>query len=129
MRIDEKRSGNEILRLIEDIVWASDRAFFEQQPTRQFRIRPAWNFEIEDFALHHGEEFFPTPAQGHCWWIVVRQVRPGFRARYPFTGPHTLPCEAPEEHARGIWFRVSPSKVNEALEKTGLMYDKAERTK
>jgi hypothetical protein len=121
------RSRHEILRLIEDVAWKSDRAFFEQQPTRRFRIRPAWNFEIEDFALHHGEEHFPAPPQGECWWIVVRQVFPGFRARYPFSASHSLSCEVTEEQARRIWSLIAPPKVNEALDAVKRGYNEAER--
>jgi hypothetical protein len=91
-----------VLRQIEEIVWCSDRTFFQQHPRRRFRIRPAWDAEIEDFVCHSGE---PRPALkvGDCWWIVVHQIRPGVRSRLLFAASHTLPPEASEKDARQIW--------------------------
>jgi hypothetical protein len=117
-------SVNTVPQLIEDIVWRSDRTFFEQQPRRQFRIRPAWECEIEDFRRHNNlpEDY----SKGLCWWIVIRQFRPGIRARYPFLAPHLLPPETTEEDARDIWECLISPEFNEAGEQIGKAYDRWE---
>jgi len=95
-------SDTEVLRRVEETVWRSDRAFFQQHPRRRFRIRPAWDAEVEDFIRHSGEPRLTLRA-GDCWWIVVHQVRPGARSRLLFAASHTLPFEASEKDARRIW--------------------------
>jgi hypothetical protein len=70
-------STSEIVRRVEDVVLSSDRNFFDQQPRRRFRIRPAFDVEIEDFARHGViERILP---EGLCWWVVVHQITSGFR--------------------------------------------------
>jgi hypothetical protein len=92
--------------LFEDIVMASDRAFFLQHPQRCFRLRPAWDIELEHLTRHSGEPL-PTLQAGLCWWVVVRNYAPGVRGRFPFAAPHDLPTETSEETASEIFRRVT----------------------
>jgi hypothetical protein len=102
MKTMDRPSDTDVLRQVEEAAWHSDRTFFQQHPRRRFRIRPAWDVEVEDFVRHSGEPR-PTLKAGDCWWIVVHQVRPGARSRLLFTASHTLPPEASERDARRIW--------------------------
>jgi hypothetical protein len=94
-------SNDDIIALVEEVVWASDRTFFQQHPGRQYRLRPAWQVEVEDFVRHGGGA--ADLCDGHCWWVVVHQMAPGFRYRVPFSAPHHLPTEAPEREARRMF--------------------------
>ena len=64
-------------------------------------LRPAWQVEVEDFVRHGGGA--ADLCDGHCWWVVVHQMAPGFRYRVPFSAPHHLPTEAPEREARRMF--------------------------
>jgi hypothetical protein len=85
----------------------SDRTFFRQQPQRNFRLRPAWSAEIEDF-VRHGVIVRDLP-DGLCWWVVVHQIVPHrLRARWPLAAPHHFYPDPPENVAREIWRRRVP---------------------
>jgi len=84
----------------------SDRVFFRQHPRRNFRLRPAWSVEIEDFARHG---LVPELSSGLCWWILVYQLAHGWRMRWPFPAPHYYPPDPPEQVARDVW-RTSASR-------------------
>jgi hypothetical protein len=94
-------SNFEVARRVEDIVLLSDRTFFDQHPRRQFRVRPAFAVEIEDFARHGAIQ--RTLPEELCWWTVVHQIRPGIRMRFPLAAPHHFPTEVPEGQARNVW--------------------------
>jgi hypothetical protein len=98
------RSKNEVARLLEDVVMESDRTFFRQHPERDFRVRPMWDIELEEFACHGGP--LPFLITGWCWWAAIRQLEPGLRARFPFPAPHNFPTELSEDNASEVFFRV-----------------------
>lgn len=108
-------SDAEIVERVEDVVLASDRIFFEQHPRRSFRIRPAWDVEIEDFARHAVIQ--RTLPAGLCWWVAVHQVHRGFRMRFPLAAPHHFPTEVPEADARHVWNRRCPSLWKKRLQR------------
>jgi hypothetical protein len=101
-------SDFEIARRVEDVVLSSDRAFFDQHPRRQFRVRPAFDVEIEDFARHGAIE--RTLPEELCWWVTVHQIRPGIRMRFPLAAPHHFPTEVSEITARDVWAKRCPSE-------------------
>lgn len=117
----DRLSDTQILELVEDIVCASDRAFFHQHPHRKYRIRPAWDVEIEDFARHG----MPRPLpEGRCWWIVVHQIRPGLRSRLPFAASHKLPPDnVPEAIARRVWNFLCAPEWKQKLREAGRCLD------
>jgi hypothetical protein len=90
---------------VEDVVLSSDRTFFEQHPRRQFRVRPAWDVEIEDFA--RAGAILRTLPDGLCWWFVVHQIQPGYRMRFPLPArprcgkPTPAVCGTGAVHRRG----------------------------
>jgi hypothetical protein len=99
----------EVLRRVEDIVWASDRKFFRQHPRRQYRVRPAWAIEMEDFR-RHGD--IPDLRDGLMWWVAVREVRRGWRMRIPFVAPAALPPgDIAEDDALFVWEQVTPDRA------------------
>jgi len=82
----------------------SDRAFFRQHPQRNFRLRPAWTAEIEDFA-RQGVIKRELPSD-LCWWVLVHQLVPHkARLRWPLAAPHHYYADPPEKIARKIWLR------------------------
>ena len=87
----------------EQAVQASDRTFFQQHPRRNFRLRPAFTVEIEQLA---SDELLP---EGFCWWVVIKQIEPGIRCRWPFGAPHSLPTEVSENTARDMWSIIENS--------------------
>ena len=105
--------GDALTQAVEDGPCESDRRFFKQHPARCYRLRPAWACEIAHFAradlaisARPDSAFSRELPADHCWWIAVRQVRPGARIRVPFQAPHDLPPESSEDDARGIWLHV-----------------------
>src|SRR5262249_37682615 len=67
-----------------------------QHPERNFRLRPAWGVEIEDFARRGG--IVRELSNGLCWWILFTNLFPtkfgcigGWRLRIPsfLTRPRT----------------------------------------
>jgi hypothetical protein len=105
----DRLSDTELLGRVEATTWASDRTFFDQHPRRRFRVRPAFDVEIEDFARHDVALQRNLPA-GLCWWVAVYHIHPGVRMRCPLAAPHDLPTEVPEEEARHVWTCACPPK-------------------
>jgi hypothetical protein len=90
----------------------SDRIFFRQHPKRKFRLRPAWDVELEDFSRASDGKcgyVLPDPL---IWWIIVYQAKPGVRFRTPIFAPHTMPTEVSERDARAVW-RGLPAGMKE----------------
>jgi hypothetical protein len=86
---------------------ASDRAFFEQCPGRQYRLRPAFSVEIEYATqLVAFPDVSDALLTNHCYWIVVRQVVPGTRMKLTFLTSRDLSTETSEQTARTYWQRV-----------------------
>jgi hypothetical protein len=108
-------SNSVVVRRVEDIVLSSDRTFFDQHPRRQFRVRPAFDVEIEDFARHGAIE--RTLPEELCWWTVVHQIRPGIRMRFPLAAPHHFPTEVSEDQARDVWAHRCPREWKERIRK------------
>jgi hypothetical protein len=98
--------GDDITRQVDEGACESDRAFFREQPKRRFRLRPAWSAEIEDFA-RHGAITRDLP-DVLIWWVIVHQLEPGIRVRFPLAAPHHFPTEVPEADARHVWRRRCP---------------------
>jgi len=85
----------------------SDRAFFRQHPRRNFRLRPAWMCEIQDFARRGGVS--DEPPDGFCWWILVYQLATGkIRLRLPLQAPHDNDLDPPEDVVRNVWREYAP---------------------
>jgi hypothetical protein len=84
----------------------SDRAFFEANPNRRYRMRLATQYEITAAEILD----LPLPMSGHiAVWSVVKHMAPGARLRlYVYApipvGPYS---EIPEELAREIFGAVS----------------------
>jgi hypothetical protein len=97
---------SEVIRRVEDTALSSDRIFFEQHPGRKFRVRPAFDVEIEDFARHGAIE--RTLPEKLCWWVAVHQIRSGIRMRFPLAAPHHFPTEVSEATARNVWAERCP---------------------
>lgn len=108
-------SDAEVVERVEDIVMSSDRTFFEQHPRRSFRVRRAWDVEIEDFARHVVIE--RNLPDGLCWWVIVHQIAPGLRMRFPLAAPHHFPTEVPEVDARRVWNQRCPKEWKQRLKK------------
>jgi hypothetical protein len=95
--------GDDISLAVDTGPCESDRAFFRQHPQRNFRLRPAWSVEVEDFARRGGISPRELP-DGLCWWILVHQlVRHKIRLRWPLPAPHTFFPDPPENIVRDIW--------------------------
>ena len=102
------RSDDELAQLLDDVVMVSDRKFFIQHPGREFRIRPAWEIEVEQIARVNSSNVTAQPiADDHCWWTLVWQVSPGMRMRHLFSAPHDLDPEPPEAVAHSIWNQLT----------------------
>jgi hypothetical protein len=101
--------GDDLTRQGDEGPCESDRIFFRQHPKRRFRLRPAWTCEIEAFARHGGR--LEEPPAGLMWWISVRQIAEGVRARLLLGAPHHLPVETSEADARRIWRRLRGGTV------------------
>lgn len=91
------QTDDEIEQLLDDVVMVSDRNVFAHHPRREFRVRSAWELEIEQLergAASSGLTITATPVPaGWCWWVLVWQVEPGAWFRKPFLAPHDLPPE------------------------------------
>jgi hypothetical protein len=106
-------SDDELERRVDETAMASDRTFFKQHPQRNYRIRPAWNIEVEHLARHF-EDPLVAPPPDRCWWIAVRRVAPGLRARFLFHAPDEPPSsEIPEKYARRIWEYLAPPECKD----------------
>jgi hypothetical protein len=93
----------ELCQFIEDVVWKSDREYFEARPGRSYRVRPAWDAEIRDHDLLCGDPPMPPLPLGQCWWVAVFQGLPGMRARVIFQGSHQFDIDPPEQRARSVF--------------------------
>lgn len=101
-------SDAEIIHRVEHTVLASDRRFFELHPHREYRLRPAFEAEVEDFARNGViERALPDHL---CWWTIMHRVSPGLRMRFPLAAPHNLPTEISETDASEIWARRCPDE-------------------
>jgi hypothetical protein len=109
--------GDDPTRRVDESPCESDRQFFGQHPRRRFRLRPAWDIEIQHFARHGGGG--PQVPAGHCWWMLVRLVKPHVRMRFAFTAKHDLPPETSERDARRIWRRVVTPEWTALLQQIG----------
>jgi hypothetical protein len=104
-------SDQEVVDRVDAGACESDRVFFRQHPRRNFRVRPAWAAEIEEFIRQHGITSAP-PQPGWCWWTLVRQlVHDRARVRSLIMFPHDAPADPPERIARDIWKRRVGSAV------------------
>jgi hypothetical protein len=107
-------SDRDIINLVEEIALASDRKFFDQHPQRNYRIRPAWEFEVENFSRACG--YRAQAPEGHCWWTLVHRFGRGVRGRLLFTASHELsPHGTPEATARSLWDALCPPKHKRGL--------------
>jgi hypothetical protein len=106
-------SDAEVIQGVEDTVLGSDRRFFELHPHREFRLRPAFDAEVEDFARNGViERALPDRL---CWWTIVHRISPGLRMRFPLAAPHNLPTEISEADAQRIWDRRCPGEWKERI--------------
>jgi hypothetical protein len=79
-----------------------------QHPKRNFRLRPAWTCEIDDFFRRGGISPRELP-DGFCWWIIVHQlVRHKVRLRLPLAAPHHFFPDPPENVVRDVWHDYVP---------------------
>jgi hypothetical protein len=103
--------GDEISLAVDTGPCESDRTFFRQHPQRNFRLRPAWTCEIQDFARHH-HAISGKPPDGYCWWIIVHQlVQHKIRLRWPLLAPHHFYPDPPENIVRDVWRERVPHEA------------------
>src|SRR5262249_28235110 len=100
--MSELHQGDALTEAIDTGPCESDRTFFRHHPRRNFRLRPAWTVEIEDFIRRGGIKTHALP-DGACWWMLVRKLAPHWRVRYPIVAPSDLFPDPPEDIARVIW--------------------------
>jgi len=100
-------SDQELCERVDAGACESDRAFFRQHPQRNFRLRPAWAVEIEDFARKGAiERKLPDEL---CWWVLVHQlIQHKIRLRWPLAAPHDFYPDPPENIARDVWRKQVP---------------------
>jgi hypothetical protein len=109
------KTNEEISQGVEDTAWASDRTFFKQHPGRRLRLRPAFNIEVEDFVRHAGyDSAIPTD---WCHWIIVQQISPEVRARFPFAGHHSLRLDMSEPNISELLEWICPPKHKGKIQK------------
>lgn len=60
-----------------------DRVFFQQQPQRQWRIRPPFTGELLELCV-------AVPA-GAFAYVIIQQLAPGVRVRFAFVHPLRFP--------------------------------------
>jgi len=85
-----------------------DRAFFERWPKRNYRMRRIYPNEratMEAVSVKEGRPFCPPPPGANpasvAPYVVVKQIKPGFRVRKFFAGPRGLDTDLiSEEDAR-----------------------------
>jgi hypothetical protein len=58
----------------------SDRRFFDQHPSRSYRLRPAFPPEVEVLAVLNEPKQIDLPPNW-IWFVAVRQILPGVRVR------------------------------------------------
>jgi hypothetical protein len=95
-----------------DRIAATDRAFFDQHPDRQHRVRPSSDAEIAEIEVTSGKLLQPPP--GLRWFTIVRKVS---RARLRvFVLNHEdaqTGLNVPEGLADVIFDTVSPQGLRE----------------
>jgi hypothetical protein len=69
-------------------------------------LRPAFGAEIEDFTRHG--EYNPVIPADWCHWIIVQQISPGVRARFSFSGHHSLPLDMSEHDISALLEQTCP---------------------
>src|SRR5262249_40378261 len=109
--MSELHQGDALTEAVDTGPCESDRAFFRHNPRRNFRLRPAWTCEIEDFARHNKNT--PELPDGWCWWVLVHQlVYDQVRMRWPIPAPHTYYPDPPENIVQKIWREQLPRKTH-----------------
>jgi hypothetical protein len=73
-----------------------DRRFFERNPDRQHRVRPAHPAEFEQVGLPEPPDDSPFKA-----YIAVKQIEPGVRIRKPLYA--IIPHAVGEDEARSVF--------------------------
>ena len=86
-----QRMMKELLRT----AWASDRKFFCDHPTRNYRLRPALDVEVALQELAYGA--VQPCAPWERVYISIRQLAPGMSSRLLFIGPAVNPWTDPPE--------------------------------
>jgi hypothetical protein len=80
-----------------DVAMADDRAWFEKNPARSFRIRKPFPYEFNGFDIRNA-------APGWTLWVLLHQIYPGARAKlqielaeqiYPLTIPDDILRDVP----------------------------------
>jgi hypothetical protein len=95
---------------IDRTVWPLDRKFFDDNPQREFRIRPAEAVEIAEVELAHSIAVPIPPGNGA--YILVRQFAPGVRLRRMIIVPVIDPwTEPPEAVARWAYRKFAPPEL------------------
>lgn len=102
MKHQPNKPDHDVNKLVDEVVCGSDRKFFLQHLHRRFRIRPAWDVEMEQIEQTFNEN--QTAACGFCWWVAVQQIKPGVRLRAFFQAPSEAPVgDIPEDIAKRVW--------------------------
>jgi hypothetical protein len=74
-----------------------DRRWFDGNPGRQYRVRPAIPGEFN-------EPLSNNLPEGCAWRTIVVQMQPGVRARRRVGLPYILPCDAAtDDDVRWLW--------------------------
>jgi hypothetical protein len=110
-----QRLSGEIDRLIN-----ADRSFFQRRPERAHRIRRAFAPEVAVLALLYRQiEDLPPHL---AWFVAVRQMVPGTRARTFFVHPRGLDTDLPEETAAAVFEATLGGRaLAERLNESGLV--------
>src|SRR5262249_23126591 len=97
-RIHTCDPDDQVARQVEDAA-AADRAFFAENPQREFRVRPAAAAEVAHFRRHSRTNLEVPP--GFSWWLVARLIHASARCRVPFISARHISDD--EDQARAIW--------------------------
>ena len=108
MKHQMNKPDNDVNKLVDEVVCGSDRKFFQQHLHRRFRIRPAWDVEMEQIEQTFNATH--TAACGFCWWVAVKKIKPGVRMRAFFQAPLEAPVGIPEDIAKRVWLACERNK-------------------
>ena len=99
----------DLLLKVEDTAWPSDREYFKARPQRRLRIRPAWDVEIQSAqSMYAGKIVTPGKLPDEqCWWVLVWQMEPGWRMRFPFPCFHDMDPDPPEKVCKAIRHEIA----------------------